>query len=101
MNDLSDDLSGKVIFLTGATDGIGRLTAEALAARGATLLLHGRDDLLPTESSSAWARALPDARVLVLEDCARLPWVEQPERFFAAVNPFLSDGTWPADAARE
>ncbi|MHC4089227.1 MAG: SDR family NAD(P)-dependent oxidoreductase [Planctomycetota bacterium] len=37
------DLLDKVIFLTGATDGIGRLTAEGLAQRGATLLLHGRD----------------------------------------------------------
>lgn len=36
------DLSSRTIFLTGATDGLGRAVAERLAARGATLILHGR-----------------------------------------------------------
>ena len=36
-------LSEQVILVTGATDGLGRAAAAALAAEGATLLLHGRD----------------------------------------------------------
>lgn len=36
------DLEGKTIVVTGANTGIGRATAAALAARGATLVLAGR-----------------------------------------------------------
>jgi NAD(P)-dependent dehydrogenase (short-subunit alcohol dehydrogenase family) len=38
-----DDLHGKTVLLTGATQGMGRHLARLLAVRGATLLLHGRD----------------------------------------------------------
>ena len=34
----------QTILVTGATDGLGRALAADLAARGATVLLHGRDD---------------------------------------------------------
>ena len=37
------DLSGRICLVTGATRGIGRATAEALAKMGAQVLLHGRD----------------------------------------------------------
>ena len=37
------DLRDKVILLTGSTDGLGRALAQALAAQGACVLLHGRD----------------------------------------------------------
>jgi NAD(P)-dependent dehydrogenase (short-subunit alcohol dehydrogenase family) len=37
------ELDGKVVLLTGATDGLGRALAAELARDGATLLVHGRD----------------------------------------------------------
>ena len=37
------DLSGKVVLVTGATDGLGRGLAEELARDGADVLVHGRD----------------------------------------------------------
>jgi NAD(P)-dependent dehydrogenase (short-subunit alcohol dehydrogenase family) len=36
-------LDGRVILVTGATDGLGRALAVDLAAAGATVLVHGRD----------------------------------------------------------
>ncbi len=36
------DLEEKTILVTGATDGLGKRVASALAGRGATVLLHGR-----------------------------------------------------------
>lgn len=40
---MTNDLQGKVVLVTGATDGLGRASALSLARRGATLLAHGRD----------------------------------------------------------
>ena len=37
------DVSGKTILITGSTDGVGRYVARQLAARGAKVLIHGRD----------------------------------------------------------
>ena len=37
------ELQGKVILVTGATDGLGRALAAELARAGATVLVHGRD----------------------------------------------------------
>lgn len=37
------DLRGKVVLVTGATDGLGRALAAELARAGATVLVHGRD----------------------------------------------------------
>ena len=36
-------LDGKVVLVTGATDGLGRALAVELARSGATVLVHGRD----------------------------------------------------------
>ncbi len=37
------DTKDQIILVTGATDGLGRGTAEALAMKGARVLLHGRN----------------------------------------------------------
>jgi NAD(P)-dependent dehydrogenase (short-subunit alcohol dehydrogenase family) len=37
------DPKGKVVLITGSTDGVGRLVARRLADQGAHILIHGRD----------------------------------------------------------
>ena len=39
----AETLQGKVMLVTGSTDGIGKETALELARRGATVILHGKD----------------------------------------------------------
>lgn len=65
-------------------EGLGRVTAP-------TLIVHGRQDPIPLASSAAASRALPDARLVVLENCGHVPYVEQPDAMFAAVEDFLAE----------
>jgi NAD(P)-dependent dehydrogenase (short-subunit alcohol dehydrogenase family) len=38
------DMAGKTVLITGSTDGVGRYVAAKLAAAGANVLIHGRDE---------------------------------------------------------
>jgi NAD(P)-dependent dehydrogenase (short-subunit alcohol dehydrogenase family) len=37
-------IDGKTVLITGSTDGVGRYVAARLAAAGANVLIHGRDE---------------------------------------------------------
>ena len=56
------------------------------------LVIHGEADPIPVESSEAWARAFPNAELLLVEGAGHLPQVERPEIFFDAVETFLKGG---------
>ncbi|GAB4343900.1 MAG: alpha/beta fold hydrolase [Desulfobulbaceae bacterium] len=75
------------------------LLEELRTVRVPTLVIHGSYDMIPLDSSIAWARALPNARLLVMEDSGHMTHIERPDLFFPAVESFLS-GTWPAGAIR-
>src|SRR4051794_17492435 len=40
----SYDMDGRVVLITGATDGLGRALAREVASAGATVLVHGRSE---------------------------------------------------------
>ena len=54
-----------------------------------TLIVHGRQDPIPLESSEACARAM-GAELVVIEDCGHVPYVEQPQALFPAIDDFLA-----------
>jgi NAD(P)-dependent dehydrogenase (short-subunit alcohol dehydrogenase family) len=56
-------LRGQVCLVTGATGGIGRVTAEALAARGAAVVLAGRDEARMRATAEAVRSATGNDRV--------------------------------------
>jgi NAD(P)-dependent dehydrogenase (short-subunit alcohol dehydrogenase family) len=61
------DLGGRVILVTGASSGLGAESARALAARGAALILTGRDVAKTEAVAHSIRTARPDARVEVGE----------------------------------
>jgi proline iminopeptidase len=58
------------------------------SVRSRALVVHGREDPIPLESSDAAARAL-NARLVVLNRCGHVPYVEQPEALFEVAETFL------------
>lgn len=54
------------------------------------LIIHGADDqLIPVSEAEAMARAIPDARLVIIPDAGHLPCLEQPDAFNDAVIDFL------------
>lgn len=53
----------RIVLITGATSGIGRATASALARQGATLVLAGRDEARARATVDEITRGSPHARV--------------------------------------
>lgn len=55
-----------------------------------TLIVHGRQDPIPLASSEEAARVM-GARLVALDDCGHVPYVEQPRALFAAIDGFLRE----------
>lgn len=87
------ELSGRTALLTGATGGLGRAIALALAARGATLLLSGRK----AEALEALAAELPGGGHRVLPaDLAEPGAAEQLAAAAGPVDVLVANAGLPA-----
>jgi proline iminopeptidase len=67
---------------------------ELEGTRIPSLVVHGRDDPIPLASSVEASRAL-ETDLVVLDDCGHVPYVEQPERLFSALDTFLDETNPP------
>jgi proline iminopeptidase len=67
------------------------LRPDLARVQAPTLILHGRQDPIPLESSQSTASALPDARLVVIESSGHVPYVEAPEDLFNSVESFLNE----------
>ena len=63
------------------------------------LVIHGTADVIPIQASEAWARTMPNARLLLIEKSGHMPQFEQPEIFFKAIETFLK-GDFPPEAKK-
>lgn len=56
-----------------------------------TLIVTGSEDVIPLESAKDWAETIPNAELLVIDECGHLPWLEAPDRFASEVARFLAN----------
>jgi proline iminopeptidase len=63
--------------------------AEFRAIDTPTLIVHGRQDPIPLASSEECASALR-AKLVVIDQCGHVPYVEQPDALFGAIEEFLA-----------
>ncbi len=69
------------------------------AVKAPVLVVHGAADPTLVKSPEAWASAMSNAQLLIINDAGHLPHVEQPEIFFKTVETFLK-GSFPPEATR-
>jgi proline iminopeptidase len=55
------------------------------------LVVHGKEDPIPVSASEALVRALPDARLVAVDESGHVPYVEAPAELFRAVRDFLQE----------
>ena len=65
-------MTNRTMLVTGATDGIGRATVDALAAQGAHVLVHGRDPARVARVVASLAARRPGHATGVVADLASL-----------------------------
>jgi retinol dehydrogenase-12 len=90
------DMSGRVCVVTGATAGLGKESALALAKMGATVVIVARDAAKASQTADEIEKAAPNAKVdVVLADFASLEAVRAAAREigarYAAVNVLINN----------
>ena len=80
-------------FVMGAQQTVGFDTRPTLPKLTMpTLVLVGRQDaILPMVHSEALAGAIPKAKLVVFEDSAHFPFIEEQDRFVEMVKGFLAE----------
>jgi NAD(P)-dependent dehydrogenase (short-subunit alcohol dehydrogenase family) len=85
MTEDARDLEGRVFLMTGGTEGIGKAAAHALAKRGATLVLIGRDPEKTTRVVAELKAASGNERIeTIIADLSRLADVRAAAERFRA-----------------
>ncbi len=72
--------------------------SSARRLQAPVLIVHGRHDRsTPYGGGRAWARLLPNARLLTVNGGGHMPWIEAPQLVLGAIETFLAGG-WPKPA---
>jgi proline iminopeptidase len=51
-----------------------------------TLIIHGNQDIVPVDTAKSIQKAIPNSKVVYLNDCGHFPYIEKPNEFFSSVR---------------
>ena len=53
------------------------------------LVIQGKEDIIPAKIANIAKETLPQAKVVIIPECAHYGWLEQPKTYFGEINAFL------------
>jgi proline iminopeptidase len=60
-----------------------------------TLVIHGRQDIVPAWTAQEIKDSIPNAEIAYLEQCGHFPYIEKPKPFFAKIRQLISKISLP------
>lgn len=57
-----------------------------------TLILHGKQDVVPAWTAKEIHKAIPNSEITILDECGHFPYIEKPKQFFDSLEKFLEQG---------
>ncbi len=77
-----------LLYLLPSLVGLDQLSlARSITAK--TLLVYDREDIEPIEQAHLLHAIIEESKILMIDECAQLPWIDQPEIFGTALQYFL------------
>jgi proline iminopeptidase len=67
------------------------LTNDLKKLKCKTLIIHGKEDIIPVVTAKHLQESIPGSALVVLENCGHFPYVEQPEGCFKTLSVFLKN----------
>lgn len=55
-----------------------------------TLIIHGREDIVPVSAAEEINKAIPSSKLVIIEKCDHFSFVEQPEETFDVIKRFVN-----------
>ncbi len=58
--------------------------------QGRTLIIQGAEDIIGMRTATRAKDVLPQAQIVLLEECGHYGWLDQKEQYFSTINAFLN-----------
>ena len=69
------------------------ITTPLKELRLPTLLLHGKDDIIPMSAAMEIRESIPGAQLVQIPHCGHFPYIESPDILFSEIDRFLENSS--------